>query len=157
MILMTTQRTKTQRTKTRSKCLCVSQCKPKQWVKQRYLWCSKRLSNWVISSKAKFPALMFLPSLNHMDGLEMIATYQETVSDPLSRLYCCSGRNVFPERSGQGYFASGEKSRCRSRHVYVDHDTRALKDLGDRQSCRMEFLQYFRAFSRGTEEVGLND
>jgi hypothetical protein len=25
---------------------------------------------------------MFLPSLNHMDGLEMIATYQETVSDP---------------------------------------------------------------------------
>jgi hypothetical protein len=97
---------------------------------------------------------MFLPSLNHMDGLEMITTYQETVSD---RLYCCSGRNVFPERSGQGYFASGEKSRCRSRHVYVDHDTRALKDLGDADKAVV--WNFFSIFERlvGRGRVGLND
>ena len=32
--------------------------------------------------KAKFPALMFLPSLQTMDSIEMITTYKETVSKP---------------------------------------------------------------------------
>jgi hypothetical protein len=91
---------------------------------------------------------MFLPSLNHMDGLEM-STYQETVSDPYHDYIFAQDETFFLSVPDNDILKAAKKSRCRSRRVYVDHDTRALEDLGDADKAVV--WNFFSIFERLVE------
>jgi hypothetical protein len=81
--------------------------------------------------KAKFPALMFLPSLKTMDGIEMITTYKETVSKPYHDRIVEKDETFFLNVSDKDIMQAAKKADT-SVDVSMLSMIRALwKDLGD--------------------------
>ena len=99
--------------------------------------------------KAKFPALMFLPSLNHMDGVEMIATYQETVSDPYHDYIVAQNESFFLSVPDKDILSAAKKADAKVDASMLTMIRALWKDLGDADKAVV--WNFFSIFERLVE------